>query len=172
MWVGLVQSVGGLNRLKSPASHKNKEILQQMTIRLHLHHQLSWVSTLSALTADLDLSVSIIMSQFLTTNHFLSIYTSYWFCFSGVVQLLSHVGIFASRWTAVHQPSLSFTNSWSLFKFMSIESVVLSIPLIFCHPLLLPLIFPSIRVFSSELALQIRWPRYCSFSFSISPFND
>ena len=77
MWVGLVQSVGGLNRLKSPASHKNKEILQQMTIRLHLHHQLSWVSTLSALTADLDLSVSIIMSQFLTTNHFLSIYTSY-----------------------------------------------------------------------------------------------
>ena len=86
--------------------------------------------------------------------------------------MLSHVGIFASRWTAVHQASLSFTNSWSLFKFMSIESVVLSIPLIFCHPLLLPLIFPSIRVFSSELALQIRWPKYWSFSFSISPSNE
>ena len=172
MWVGLVQSVEGLNRLKSPASRKNKEVLQQIIIRLHLHHQLSWVPTLPALTEDLDRSVSIIMSQFLTTNHFLSICTSYWFCFSGVVQLLSHVRIFATLWTAVCQASLSLTVSWSLFKFTSIELVMLSIPLIVCHPFLLPSILPSIRLFSNELALQIRWPMYCSFSFSISPFSE
>ena len=75
--------------------------------------------------------------------------------------------------TAAHQASLSFTISWSLLKHMSIESVMPSNHLILCHPLLLlPSIFPSIRVFSSEWALHIRWPKYQSFSFSISPSNE
>ena len=76
-------------------------------------------------------------------------------------------------WTEAHQASLSFTNSWSLLKLMSIESVMPSNPLTLCHPLLLlPLIFPSIRVFSNESVLHIRWPKYWSFSFSISPSNE
>ena len=80
---------------------------------------------------------------------------------------------FATQWTASHQVSLSSTVSWSLLKFMSIESVMLSNCLILCHPLLLlPSIFPSIMVFSNELALCIRWPKYWSFSFSISPSKE
>ena len=76
-------------------------------------------------------------------------------------------------WTAAHQPSLSIKNSWSLYKPMSIESVMPSNHLILCCPLLLtPSIFPSNRVFSSESALHIRWPKYWSFSFSISPSNE
>ena len=76
-------------------------------------------------------------------------------------------------WTAAHQASLSITNSWSLLKLMSIESVMPSNHLIFCHPLLLLLsIFPSIRVFSNESVLRNRWPKYWSFSFSISPSNE
>ena len=76
-------------------------------------------------------------------------------------------------WTAAHQDPLSSTISWSLLKFMSTESVILFNHLIFCHPLLLlPSTFPSIRVFSIESALHIRWPKYWSFSFSISPFNE
>ena len=76
-------------------------------------------------------------------------------------------------WTAARQASLSITNSWSLFKLMSIESVMPSNHLILCHPLLLPLsVFPSIRVFSNESVLHIRWPKYWSFSFSISPSNE
>ena len=84
------------------------------------------------------------------------------------VQSLSHVRLFATPWTAAHQASLSITNSWRLLKLMSIESVMLSNYLILCHPLLLlPSIFPSIRVFSNESVLHIRWPKYWSFSFSI-----
>src|SRR5574340_830026 len=76
-------------------------------------------------------------------------------------------------WTAVHQASLSVTNSWSLLKLMSIESVMPSNHLILCHPfLLLPSVFPSIRVFSNESALHTRWPKYWSFSFNISPSNE
>ena len=90
-----------------------------------------------------------------------------------VVQLLSHVRLFAAPWTAAHQAFLSFTISLSLLRFMFIESVMLCNHLILCHPLLLlPSIFPSIRVFSKELALCIRWPKYWSFSFSISPSNE
>ena len=75
-------------------------------------------------------------------------------------------------WTVAHQTSLSFTVSCGLLKLMSIELVMPSNHLILCHPLLLlPTIFPSIRVFSNESALHIRWPKYWSFSFSISPFN-
>ena len=90
-----------------------------------------------------------------------------------VVQSLSHVQLFATSWTAARQVSLSFTISWSLLKLMSIESVMPSNPLILCHPLLLlPSIFPSIRVFSNESAPCIRWPKYWSFSFSISLSSD
>ena len=78
----------------------------------------------------------------------------------------------AIPWTAAHQASLSFTIPQSLLKLMSIESVSPSNHLILCHPLLLPSVFPSIRVFSSELALHIRWPKYWSFSFSISPSSE
>ena len=86
---------------------------------------------------------------------------------------LSCVQLFATAWTAQHQASLSITNSQSLPRPMSIESVMPSNYLIVCHPLLLlPSIFPSIRVFSKESALRIRWPKYWSFSFSISPSNE
>ena len=89
------------------------------------------------------------------------------------VQSLSCVQLFATPWTAAHQGSLSITNSQSLPKFMSIESVMPSNHLIFCCPLFLPSsIFPSIRVFSSESVLRIRWPKYWSLSFSISPSNE
>ena len=92
---------------------------------------------------------------------------------SGTVQSLSHVWLFATPWTAAHQASLSITNSWSLVKLMSIESVMPSNHLILFHPLLLPpSIFPSIRGFSNELVLHIRWPKYWSFSLSISPSNE
>ena len=90
-----------------------------------------------------------------------------------IVQLLSCVWLFATPWTAARQASLSFTISRSLLKLMSIELVMLFNHLILCCPLLLlPSIFPSIRVFSNELILSIRWPKYWSFSFSISPSND
>ena len=88
------------------------------------------------------------------------------------VQSLSHVRLFATSWTATCQASLSITNSQSLLKLMSFESVMPSNHLILCHPLLLPAsIFPSIWVFSNESALHIRWSKYCSFSFSVSPSN-
>ena len=90
----------------------------------------------------------------------------------GVVQSLSRVWL-ATLWTAAHQAFLSFAISWSFLKVMSIESVMPSKHLILCRSLLLlPSIFPSIRVFSNESALRIRWPKYWSFSFSISPSNE
>ena len=90
-----------------------------------------------------------------------------------VVESLSHVWLFVTPWTATCQASLSFTIFWSLLKLMSIETVMPSNHLILCHPLLfLPSIFPSIRVFSDESVLCIRWPKYWSFSFSISSSNE
>ena len=88
------------------------------------------------------------------------------------VQLLSHVWPFVTLWTVAQQSSLIITNSQSLLKLMSIESVMPSNHVILCHPLLLPLIFPSIRDFSNESVLRIRWPKYWSFSFSISPSKE
>ena len=89
------------------------------------------------------------------------------------VQSLSHVRLFATPWTTARQASLSITNSWSPPKPMSMESVMPFSHLILCRPLfLLPSIFPSIRVFSNESVLCIRWPKYWSFSFSISPSNE
>ena len=91
----------------------------------------------------------------------------------GSVQSLNCVQLFATPWTAAHQASLSFTNSWGLLKLMSIKSVMPSNHLILCCPLLLlPSVFPSIKVFSKESVLHIRWPKYWSFSFSISPSNE
>ena len=103
----------------------------------------------------------------------------YWLCqtfeyvrFSSV-RLLSHVWLFAIPWTAACQASLPITNSWSLFKLMSIESVMPSNHIVLCHSLLLlPSVFPSSKVFSSELTLCIKWPKNWSFSFSIGPSNE
>ena len=90
-----------------------------------------------------------------------------------LVQSLSHVRFFTCPWTAVHQASLSITNSWSSLKLVSIESVMPSSHLILCRPLLLlPSIPPSIKAFSNESTLRMRWPKYWSFSFSISPFKE
>ena len=88
------------------------------------------------------------------------------------VQSLSRVRLFVTPLTAARQASLSITNSQSLLQLMPIESVMPSNHLILCHPLLLPSIFPSIRVFSSKSVLHIRWPKYWSFSFNISPSNE
>ena len=94
-------------------------------------------------------------------------------CIHFVVQSLSGVQLFSTPWTAAHQASLSFTISQSLLKLMSIESVMPSNLLILCRPLLLlPSLFPSIRVFFSESVLRIRWPKDWSFSFSVSPSNE
>ena len=98
---------------------------------------------------------------------------AYLTCMQSSVQSLSRVWLFATPWTTAHHASLSFTNCWSLPKPMSIESVMPSNHLILCCPfLLLPSIFPSIRVFSNESALRIRWPKNCCFSFNISPSNQ
>ena len=98
------------------------------------------------------------------------------------VQLLRHIQLFASWWTVTRQVSLSISDSWSLLKLMSIHSLLLKLMsiklvmpfyhLILRRPLLLPSIFPSIRVFSNESVLHIRWPKYWSFSLSISPSNE
>ena len=88
------------------------------------------------------------------------------------VQSLSQVRLFETPWTAACQASLSITNSWSLLKLTSIELEMPSNHLILCHALLVPSIFPRIRVFSNESVLHIRWPKYWSFSFSISASNE
>ena len=89
------------------------------------------------------------------------------------VQSLSHVPLFATPWTAAHQASLSITNYWSLLKLVSIDSVMPSNHLILrCSFLLLPSVYPSIKVFSNESTLRTRWPKYWSFSFNISPSNE
>ena len=107
-----------------------------------------------------------------TPNNFRTAIKIYDIQFSSV-QPLSHVRLFATPWTAACQASLSITNSQSLLKLMSIESVMLSNHLILCHSLLLsPSIFPSIKVFINESVLHIRWPKYWTYSFSISPSNE
>ena len=99
--------------------------------------------------------------------------TTSWFKVFSSIQSLSRVRLFATPWTAAHQASLSITSSQSLLKLMSIQSVMPSNHLILCCPLLLPpSISPSIRVFSNESALRMRWPKYWSFSFYVSPSNE
>ena len=112
-----------------------------------------------------------------SVEHFPVIELLRWLCSKSItissVQSLISVPLFVTPWTAVHQASLSVTNYWNLFKLMSIESVMPSNYFILCHPLLLPpSIFPSIRVFSSDSVLHIRWQKYWSFSFSISLSNE
>ncbi|CAM9890854.1 unnamed protein product [Rangifer tarandus platyrhynchus] len=105
--------------------------------------------------------------------HSLCIIHTYMISFSQPsVQSLSHVRLFVTPWTAALKASLSNINSWSLLKLMSMESVMLSNHLIPHRPILLPSIFPSIRDYSKESVLRIRWPKYWSFSFSISPSNE
>ena len=107
------------------------------------------------------------------TREFLQWQMLHYYTFISSVQSLSHVRLFATPWTAAHQASLSVTDSQSLLKLMSVEPVMPSNHLIFCCPLLLlPSVFPSISVFSNESVLHIRWPKYWSFSFSISPSNE
>ena len=111
-----------------------------------------------------------------SVEHFPVIELLRWLCSKSItissVQSLISVPLFVTPWTAEHQASLSVTNYWNLFKLMSIESVMPSNYFILCHPLLLPpSIFPSIRVFSSDSVLHIRWQKYWSFSFSISLSN-
>ena len=115
------------------------------------------------------------MCTLYSSSHYLSVYLtpinhpSSAFTASSVWFSCSVMSDFVTPWTAAYQASLSFTNSWSLLKLMSIESVMPSNQLILCHPLLLPSMFPSIRVFCNELTLPIRWPKHWSFSFNISP---
>ena len=114
----------------------------------------------------IDLGISI----YTIIIHGLPVLTSVQF---SSVQSLSCVRFFVTPWAAAHQVSLSITKSWSLLRLMSIESVMPSNHLILCCPLLLlPSIFPSIRIFSNESALRIRWPKYWSFSFSINRSNE
>ena len=111
-------------------------------------------------------------SEFGHSKHITQITVKIYFQFSSI-QSLSWVRVFGTPWTAACQASLSITNSWSLLKLKSIKSVMPSNHLILCRPLLfLPSIFPSIRVFSNESVLHIRWPKYWSFSFSISPSSE
>ena len=111
-------------------------------------------------------------TEHLVSRNSLKARTFFLLCFSSV-QSLSHVHPFATPWTAAHQASLSITKSQSLLKIMSIESVMPSNHLILCHPLLLlPSIFPSVRVFSNESVFHIRWTKYWSFSFSITPSSE
>ena len=125
-------------------------------------------------------SLSLCQSQWINLTmstvglrHATSSCDSYALCTSVSVQSLSRIQLFATPWTAACQASLSITNSRSSPKFMSIESVMQSNHLILCRPLLLlPSIFPSIRVFSNESVLHIRWPKYWSFSSSISPSSE
>ena len=95
-----------------------------------------------------------------------------WLLVIVTVQSLRHVQLFVIPWTAARQASLSFTISWNVIKFTSIELAMLSNHLSLCHPLFLPSVFSSLRVFSSESALCISWPKYWSFSFSISPSSE
>ena len=95
-----------------------------------------------------------------------------WGAIAFSIQSLSHVQLFVTLWTAAHQASLSFTISQSLLKLMSIESMMLSNHLILCHLLLLASVFPSISIFSNKPTVHIRWPKYWSFSFGISPSNE
>ena len=105
----------------------------------------------------------IVITMFKKVNVFSYIFSS--------VQSLSHVQLFVTPWTAAHQASLSIFKPWSLLKLKSIELVMPSNQYVFCYPFLLPSMFSSISVFSDELVLPIRWPKYWNFNFSISLSN-
>ena len=160
-----------------PHAHSPEPVLPQpktLSCFLCLTSTIYW-RCFCHLPSDLPRPVSHMSSMLLSLHGFTSWSIKiqpfeFWF---SLVQLLSCVQLFATPWTAARQASLSITNSWSLLKLMSIELVMPSNHLILCHPLLLlPSIFPSIRVFSNESVHHIRCPEYPSFSFSISPSNE
>ena len=125
------------------------------------------MSVLSNLAYRINLVSGKFSSEYLFTNK-INLITQF-----SSVQSLSRVWLFVTPWTVARQASLSITNPWRLLKLMSIESVMPSTHLNRCHPFLfLPSIFPSISVFSHESVLYIRWPKYWSFSFNISPSNE
>ena len=140
-----------------------------------LHYLLEFAQTHVHQIGDTIQASHLLLLVFWNALYFWTLFSSNQWTFlliTSSVQSPSSVQLFVTPWTAAHQASLSITNSQSLPKLMSIESVISSNPLIFCHPLLLlPSIFPSIRVFSNESVLRISWPKYWSFSFSISPSN-
>ena len=143
-----------------------REVRSLLTAHYHIHS--SW----DVVSPTFVESIDYLMKQF--TTFFLTEKTGYRFCIypfiTGTMLLnRSVVSDSVNPWTAAPQTSLSFNISRSLLKLMSIESVMPSNNLILCRPLLLPSIFPSIRVFSNESVLHIRWPKYWSFSFNISP---
>ena len=149
-----------LGAWKSPSSHTTRKALKKWKI----NNQIQRIWKQKCMSK--NLSVVSIGSFYLVQDVWLLIRNYETFA----VQSLSHVQLLATPWTAARQPSLSSTISWSLLKF--IELIMPSNHLILCCPLLfLPSIFPSIRVFSSESALCIRWPKYWNFSFSINPSN-
>ena len=119
------------------------------------------------------MSLSNLLISLLISISVVSCFWLLWIAQFSSVQLLSHLRLFVTPWITARQASLSITSSWSLFKIMSIESVMPSSHLILCRPLLLlPSIPPSIRVFSNESTFRMRWPKYWSFSFRISPYNE
>ena len=133
--------------------------MRYLIVRINLIYVLIFIAPVSTIVSKEILQIS---KEYLVNNEWM-------FCCYSVTQsclTLYH------PWTAAHQAFLSFTISWSLLKLMSIEFIMPSNHLILCHPLLLPSIFPSIRVFPNESVLHIRWPKYWSFSFSISPSNE
>ena len=149
-----------LGAWKSPSSHTTRKTLKKWKI----NNQIQRIWKQKCMSK--NLSVVSVGSFYLVQDVWLLIRNYETFA----VQSLSHVQLLATPWTAARQPSLSSTISWSLLKF--IELIMPSNHLILCCPLLfLPSIFPSIRVFSSESALCIRWPKYWNFSFSINPSN-
>ena len=148
-----------LGAWKSPSSHTTRKTLKKWKI----NNQIQRIWKQKCMSK--NLSVVSVGSFYLVQDVWLLIRNYETFA----VQSLSHVQLLATPWTAARQPSLSSTISWSLLKF--IELMMPPNHLILCRPILLPSTFPSIRVFSNESALCIRWPKYWNFSFSINPSN-
>ena len=140
------------------------EIWSTMDFQTYGKSSILWVINLTVLPSNITITLPFWEMGIIKFSGYLQ--------FSSSVQSLSHVLLFVTPWTAARQASLYITSSWSLLKLMSIESVMLSNHWILCQPLLPPSIFPSIRVFSSESAVLMRWPKYWSFSFSISPSSE
>ena len=149
-----------MHELTFPSQVSSEKELPMETLEL-FHSQQQWLSSKFQLLHHFPL---MLLTISLEQRHFQNVV---------LLQSLSHVRLFVTPWTAAYQSCLSITISQSLLKFMSIESVMLSNHLIFFFPLLLlPSIFPIIRIFSNESALHIRWPKFWSSSFSISPSNE